>query len=59
MGNSGGGLICQESTDKPLLGTRGRDHPKVTYLVQGWHCSRAPLGEKVPGGQSSHTVSCH
>lgn len=28
-------------------------------MVQGWHTAWVPPVEKVPGGQSSHTVSCH
>ena len=45
--------------EEPLPGTQGSDHPAIIYLVQGWHSSRVPLGEKVSGGQSSHTLSCH
>lgn len=43
------------STDAltPGMGLR----PGSTHLVQGWHRSRVPLGEKVPSGQSAHTVS--
>lgn len=41
----------------PILRSPLRGHPGVTYWVQGWHAARVPLGEKVPGGQSSHTAS--
>ena len=52
-----GPYLPGEHRGPPPRGT-GLRPPRITYLVQGRHSPRVPLGEKVPGWQSSHTVSC-
>lgn len=54
----GGATVSLRGEGPPLPG-HTEDHPGITYLLQGSHTAWVPPAEKVPGGQSSHTVSCH